>query len=68
MGPACLQTELWGAALQVFDYLNEERVVINSLNVGQSNAHKTEQVRMCSPSLPAISVFLLLACVARRDT
>jgi hypothetical protein len=53
-----LQTELWGAALHVFDYLSEERVVINSLNVGQSNAHKTEQVRMCSLSLPAIPCFL----------
>jgi hypothetical protein len=35
--------ELWSAALQVFDYLSEERIVVNSLMSGP-NDHKSEQV------------------------
>jgi hypothetical protein len=39
-----VQVELWRAAMLVFDYLNEERVVVNSLTSGHGNDHKTNQV------------------------
>jgi hypothetical protein len=38
---------LWQSAMLVFDYLNEERVVVNTLLSGGNNEHKASQV--CPP-------------------
>ena len=45
------QVALWRSAMTVFDYINEERVVINSLTASTDNSHKFEQITLVQTAL-----------------